>query len=48
MATFIIEKCQIVHIYRACRILISTDVSGMGTDVAGLNLVINLGLSGYQ
>jgi len=30
--------------FRDCRILITTDVSGMGTDVADLNLVINLGI----
>ena len=34
--------------FRDCRILITTDISGMGTDVADLNLVINLGVNGNQ
>ena len=42
MNTFVI---QIVNtgLLRVCKVLISTDVCGMGTDVTGLSLIINLG-----
>ena len=40
------EKLRVMERFKSgeCKILVSTDVAGMGTDVPGLNLVINLGV----
>ena len=40
------EKFRVLELFKegGCKVLVSTDVAGMGTDVAGLSLIVNLGI----